>query len=267
MKLIFNQFDVKQNFAEARNHRGIGKVERAIGFVQSVLNRYNIEADDSLIYHKTYNNSKKLIWERIKVLLPFIQQSMNRKRPRFSQYSPNILMFGSELDDYGNIKQLIQRLDDNEATLKAKDYEYVRDLMDDLEVIRTAYNNDWKKYTWLTKKTYDKRNKLNQHSKDRIKRELTPNTKILYYIGDRDEPQQKWRQRWSGPWKIKGEVIDDSSVEIYDTETGNSKWVSVDRIKLYKARDPEMVKLSQYHSSFVDHGQAMQQRALHKHKL
>ena len=201
------------------------------------------------------------------MLLPFIQQSINRKRPRFTQYSPNILMFGSELEDYGNIKDLIQRLDQEEKTLKEEDYEYVRDLMDDLDVIRQAYKDDWKKYTWLTKETYDKRNQTNAMSIERVRRDLKPNTKILYYIGDRDAPQQKWRQRWSGPWQIRGKVIDDSTVEIFDPQNGNSKWVSVDRIKLYRKNDPSMISWMKHNQELLNHQQRIQQRALATHQL
>ena len=247
---IFKEFKVTQNFAEARNHRGIGKVERQIGFVQSLLNRYNIEADNSLVYHKTNNPSKKLIWERVKVLAPFIQQTINRKRPRFTQYSPNMLMFGTELNDYANIKELIQALDDNQHKFKTKeqkeDYLYVRDLIDDIEVIRTAYTKDWQKYTWISKQAYEKRNQLTKLTQDKIDKELKLGTKILYYIGDKHEAQQKWRQKWTGPWLINSEVIDHSTVQIADPENGNSKWVSVDRLKLFKQGKREVMKLKTY---------------------
>ena len=261
MHRIFEHFNVTQKFAEARNHRGIGKVERQIGFVQTLLNRYNVEANDSLIYHKSKNNNKKLIWERIKVLLPYIQQSINRKRPRFTQYSPNMLMFGSELNDYANIKQLIQRLDKDEKILPKEDYEYVRDLIDDLDVIRKAYEDDWKKYTWISKAAYEKRNKLTQWSKERMDRELKQSKKVLYYIGDKEAPQQKWRQKWSGPWVINSDVIDHSSVQIADPKTGNAKWVSVDRLKLFKNGDKDIMKLSQYYKELHEHNQQITDEA------
>ena len=264
---ILLHFNVTQKFAEARNHRGIGKVERQIGFVQTLLNRYNVEANDSLIYHKSKNNNKKLIWERIKVLLPFIQQSINRKRPRFTQYSPNMLMFGSELNDYANIKQLIERLDKDEKILPKEDYEYVRDLIDDLDVIRKAYEDDWKKYTWISKATYEKRNKLTQWSEERMDKELKQSRKVLYYIGDKEAPQQKWRQKWSGPWVINSDVIDHSSVQIADPKTGNAKWVSVDRLKLFKNGDKDIMKLSQYYKELHEHNHNITEEANNRFKL
>ena len=110
-------------------------------------------------------------------------------------------------------------------------------------------------------------NQILTSKEERIRRELKPNTKILYYIGDREAPQQKWRQRWSGPWQIRGKVIDDSTVEIVDPQNGNSKWVSVDRIKLYRKNDPDMISWMQYNNELLNHQQRIQQRALLRHQL
>ena len=55
---------------------------------------------------------------------------------------------------------------------------------------------------------------------------------ILYYIGDKQVSNRKWRQRFTGPWLID-KVINEHSLIISDPTTGNQKRVSFDRIKLF----------------------------------
>ena len=264
MKQLFNIAGVQQNFAEARNHRGIGKVERIIGYIQSIINLYNVESDYKLIPSDQSKYSKNKAWSRLKSILPFIQSSINRRHPRFTQYSPNMLVFGRELDDFTNIKESIQNTQNVCGTLDTKDYQYMLKLLEQLDTIQQSYINDWQKYTHYTKATYDKQHKITEQTIDKIKEKYTKNTKVLYYIGDRQIAQQKWRQRWSGPWIIH-KLIDDSTVEIGDMETGNISTVSVDRIKLWNSGKDTWTH-KQY-SEYDEYKRTIINQATNRHQL
>ena len=236
IKMLMKLTGTTHHFAEARNHKGIGKVERLVGFIQSTLNLYNVQSGYQLITQGNDRISKREVWARVKALLPFIQQSINRRRPRFTQYSPNMMMFGSNLNDYGNINKMIQAFETHDDTPKMKqtDVKYVRNLLENLKAIHMAYKTDWQKYTRLSANEYNKRNNI-QEEKDKAKilKTFQKNDKILYYVGDRQTVSKKWRQRWSGPWRIKSIDSETVAIEIIDDETQNSKYVSVDRIKLF----------------------------------
>ena len=234
MKILTKITGIKHTFAEARNHRGIGKVERLIGYIQTIFNLYNVNSDNQLIPQDHSFVSKRAVWQRVKAILPFVQQSINRRKPRFTQYSPNMIMFGSELNDYGNIKKMIQQLNQPELkeTIKQTDYEYMHDLLTRLDTIQSSYDADWRKYTRYSAKSYNERYKIDS-AKDKMKilEQFKRGDQILYYVGDRQVAGRKWRQRWSGPWHIKSIDSDTVAIEIEDRETTNSKYVSVDRIK------------------------------------
>ena len=236
IKMLNQLIGIQHNFAEARNHRGIGKVERLIGFIQTIFNLYNVQSNNKLLPSDTSQMAKDEVWERVKALLPFIQQSLNRRKPRFTQYSPNMIMFGSELNDYGNIKNMIRKLNKNQKDednkLSKTDYEYIAQLLKRLQSIQSSYEADWKKYTRYSAVSYAKAHHI-QAVKDlqTILNTYHVGDKVLYYIGDRQVAQRKWRQRWSGPWTISSVDQKTGAIEITDGETVNSKHVSVDRIK------------------------------------
>jgi len=234
MKILMKVTGIKHTFAEARNHRGIGKVERLIGYIQTIFNLYNVNSDNKLIPKDHSYVSKQAVWQRVKALLPFVQQSINRRKPRFTQFSPNMIMFGSELNDFGNIKNMIHQLNQPEmkSTLKQEDYEYIQDLLVRLQTVQDSYERDWRKYTRYSAKMYDKRYNIeNEKDKAKILQRFKQGDQVLYYVGDRQVAGRKWRQRWSGPWHIKSIDSDTIAIEIEDRETTNSKFVSVDRIK------------------------------------
>ena len=240
LKLLTRVLGIKHTFAEARNHRGIGKVERLIGYIQTIFNLYNVQSNNQLIPNDTEDNyvSHDDVWERVKALLPFVQQSINRRKPRFTQYSPNMLMFGTELRDYGNIKEMINELNteykkDNKS-INTKDYTYLSELLQKLDTIQQSYKDDWEKYTHYSAQQYNEKFKIKIiKDKKKILDTFHVNDKVLYYVGDRQVASRKWRQRWSGPWYIKSVDAETCAIEIEDRDTANSKFVSVDRIKLW----------------------------------
>ena len=95
-------------YEEPNHHRGIGKVERVIGFVQSILQRFNVQLDEQLTEYEHSDDA----WQTIKVILPHIQAAINQRRPRFTTFSPNMLMFGSNNSDLSNIDIIANRFEE-----------------------------------------------------------------------------------------------------------------------------------------------------------
>ena len=54
----------------------------------------------------------------------------------------------------------------------------------------------------------------------------------MYYIGDRQVANRKWRQRWSGPWTIL-QRLNDRTLIISDNKEDISRRVTIDRVKIY----------------------------------
>ena len=247
---------VTHNFAEARNHRGIGKVERLIGYIQTIFNLYNVQSGNKLIPSDRSDYSKRQVWERVKAVLPFIQQSLNRRKPRFTQYSPNMMMFGSELKDYANIKTMIQALETerNDKNIIRTDFVYIKKLLSDLQTIQSSYESDWKKYTHFSKKQFDTQHNIKADNLKVILDTFHVGDKVLHYVGDRQVASRKWRQRWSGPWKIASIDNNTAAIEIMDEETANSKFVSVDRIKPWN-NGADTISLSDFDELEIHHNQ------------
>ena len=228
---------VNLQFAEPKNHRSIGKIERVIGFVQSILQRYNIMLDEQLIDL----NDIKRNWLTIQTLLPHIQAAINQRRPRFTTFSPNMLMFGTNVRDLSDIDSLISSMEDiykdnTDYSASSKDYVYVQQLLHKLRKIYKSFNEDWMKYVRISKKQYDNKYNINDRTIKRNRKLFIQGKRVLYFIGDKYTAQQKWRRKWTGPWVIT-HVLNDSTVIIADPETGNQKRVSIDRLKLFKITD------------------------------
>ena len=261
MKILMKITGIKHTFAEARNHRGIGKVERLIGYIQTIFNLYNVNSNNQLIPTDHSYLSKQAVWKRVKAILPFIQQSLNRRKPRFTQYSPNMIMFGSELNDYGNIKKMIQELNQPTVrkTVKQEDYEYIHDLLTKLDTIQSSYDADWRKYTHYSAKMYNTKHNIKENeNKEKILKQFKTGDQVLYYVGDRQVAGRKWRQRWSGPWHIKSIDSETVAIEIEDRETTNSKFVSVDRIKPWN-NGSDTITLSEFEEYENDQNKQQQQ--------
>ena len=58
---------------------------------------------------------------------------------------------------------------------------------------------------------------------------------VLYYVGPNRGTNGKWRQTWTGPWRIH-QKCGKYRVTIIDSR-GKSKEVSIDRLKSFKASD------------------------------
>ena len=257
MKALTKLTGVQLELAEPRNHRSIGKVERTIGFIQSIIQHYNLLLSERLTQQDNYESS----WHAIESILPFIQLAINQHRPRFTTISPNMLMFGSNVQDISDIDGLHQLLKDiqiqkgekKKEVLQKDDYEYLQQLIDQLHDIRQLFKQDWKKYVWISAQQHNQKYKITPKSIQRNKKIFQKGKKVLYYIGDKQVPQRKWRRKWTGPWTID-KIINDTTIIIGDPESGNQKRVSLDRIKLFKERDnKEYIKLFNNDQEYVEH--------------
>ena len=254
---------MKQELAEPRNHRSIGKVERVIGFLQTVIRRYNLLLDkrftnNVIDYHEA--------WRVIEIILPFIQFGFNQRRPRFTTFSPNMLVFGRNMRDISDIPRLRQRLqeiqeaaEEEEKPMKNTDYRYLQELITNVERMNNIFKEDWKDYTYLSVKQYNSRWKITENKINKYKHKFKVGEQVLYFIGDKEWPMKKWRERWTGPWRVD-KIINNSSLIIADITTGNQKRVSFDRIKLFNRSKyklyneiiPREEDYEQYHEQLLD---------------
>ena len=227
---------IKLELAEPRNHRSIGKVERTIGFLQSIINQYNVLLSNKLVQEGI--ESYEQAWEIIKIILPFVQLSINQKRSRFTAISPNMLMLGSNVRDASDLGDLNAELRkvDIDVNINSDDYKYVESLFTRIQELHQIFKNDWKEYCRVSRKYYNERWKISKKRINWYKRQFKIGTKVLYFIGDKEVSQRKWRRKWSGPWIIS-KHLNDSTCIITDSDSGNQKRVSFDRLKVFKERD------------------------------
>ena len=237
---IIETIGVKQHFSEPRNHKGTGKVERVIKLIQQIIAAYNIESGGKLV--QQWNTEK--VWRIVKSLLPFIQFGINQRCPRFTKSSPNMLMFGERLSDIEDISLKIKEMmkDDNKEKLKETELSYIDQLTTKLNVLRQLYKKDYDKYSLVTKNQYDKRFHITKHLENNLK-QFQPGKRVLFYVGDIPTTTKKWRQHWSGPWRIL-KRFNDRTVEIFDPSDGAKQTVTIDRLKIYL--ENEHMKYDEY---------------------
>ena len=259
IKTLLKLTNVKFEMAEPRNHRSIGKVERIIGYIQQILNQYNLLLENQLT-DKIHEFDQA--WKTIETIIPLIQLSLNQRRPRFTTFSPNILMFGSNMNDVTDIARMQLNLNklynNNNYDLKKNDYKYLSKLIENLKSIRTMFENDWKKYTWQSKEYYNRKFNINENSIKRYRKKFKIGSKVLYYIGDKKVARYKWKSKWTGPWIID-KIINDTSLIIKDIENGNQKRVNFDRIKLFNTRDYENIYSLQFDSKYLKYQKQLQE--------
>ena len=224
----------EHQIAEPRNHRSIGKVERIIGFLQSVINHYNLILDNEL----TEFEDVEIAWTKIKILLPFIQFGFNQRVTRITGISPNMAIFGTNLNDLTDIGRMNAKIEEfsENADLDKRDFALLRQLRDNIRDMNEIAKSNWQEVTKLSVKSYNDRNKITPELVARNNENYKAGNRVLYFIGDKKVARNKWREKWSGPWIID-DKLNDSTVIISDPTTGNQKRVSIDRIKIYHARE------------------------------
>ena len=222
--------DYEHQIAEPRNHRSIGKVERVIGFLQGVINHYNQLLNKQL----TDFGDREIAWTRIRILLPFIQFAFNQRVMRITGISPNMAMFGTNLNDLTDFSRMDKVVAESaeDKNIKKRDYELLNQVRDEIKRMHKIAESNWKEVTKLSVKTYNNRYNITPNTIENNKKNYKVGDLVLYFIGDKQTARQKWREKWSGPWTID-KRLNDTSIILGDPTSGNQKRVSLDRVKKY----------------------------------
>ena len=237
IKRLFDAVGVESYYSEPRNHQGTGRVEAKIKFIQQILNAYNVESGGIL----ADPNRRKRANNIIKALLPFIQFSLNQTVSRFTTFSPNMLMFGTQLAEIVDVTLFVKKLK-NSFDKNDRDYEYVSNLIKHLRFVHRQFKKDWKHYIYVSKENH--RRKYNIDKRHKYSRKyFQSGKKVMYYIGDKAVSFRKWQQRWTGPWNVVKRV-NERTLIISDSKDGAMADVSIDRCKPY--RKDEMYSLAEY---------------------
>ena len=178
--------------------------------------------------------------EAIKIALKFIQFGMNQRILSFTAVSPNMLMFGSQLNELTDVKSKIKQLKElkKEKSNKYKEteLEFLNNLISNLKILLKLYNKDYNKYVKIMKKSYDK-------NKYDIK--YNSNDKVMYYVGDRNSHSRKLRRKWTGPFNVI-KHINDNTVEIATAKENITMPVHISRLKKYFKRKNEFWPIKSY---------------------
>jgi len=230
MRYMEKLLDYEHQIAEPRNHRSIGKVERVIGFLQGVINHYNQLLNKQL----TDFGDREIAWTRIRILLPFIQFAFNQRVMRITGISPNMAMFGTNLNDLTDFSRMDKIVEKSakDKNIKKRDYELLSQVRDEIKRMHKIAESNWKEVTKLSVKTYNNRYNITPNTIENNKKNYKVGDLVLYFIGDKQTARQKWREKWSGPWTID-KRLNDTSIILGDPTTGNQKRVSLDRVKKY----------------------------------
>ena len=250
-QLLLESLDTDYQYAEANHHRGIGKVERTIRFVQNTLQKFNLQLNEQLV-----GNDHSKAWKIIKILLPHVQAAINQRRPRFTTFSPNMLMFGWQNKDCSNINIALSRLEEiyrnkqNKTTFD--DYSYLKNIFQRLIWMYKQFKDDWIKYVYLSKEQYDTKYNITSNTIKRNRAQFIEGNKVLYFIGDKHVRHGKWKRKFTGPWTIV-KVLNDSTVIIQDDELGSQLRASIDRIKLFNKNEIESYQETFDNDEFIEY--------------
>ena len=115
--------------------------------------------------------------------------------------------------------------------------EYLDQLILNLRTIHKHFKSQHATYMKITKETYDKKFDIPDYS-DEQRRQFVAGKQVLYYIGDVSVAMKKWKQKYSGPWRIL-QRLDNRTVVIVDPKDSVSMRVTIDRLKLYIVGETE----------------------------
>ena len=131
--------------------------------------------------------------------------------------------------------EICVRQDINDGNVKTNDCELMDEMADKLEHMQSKHNQSWKEYMKVTKQAYDE--KYNIDKKQKVNKQIYKvGNKVVYYVGDQQLPNKKWRQRWTGPWNIY-EVLDERTIYIGKEDDIKLYRAGIDRCKIYHERE------------------------------
>ena len=153
-----------------------------------------------------------------------------------------MMMFGTQLDEITDInvfrngftKLLKYKNEEKQSNWNPTELELLNQLDVHLKAIKDLYNKDYNKYVKIMKENYD----LNKYDI-----EYEKNEKVVYYIGDKDSPMRKLRNKWTGPWRVTNQLYP-NTVILMDDKKGEEFSAQLNRVKKYNSR--EFWTLSQY---------------------
>ena len=186
----------------------------------------NLTLDGSILNEK---NIRQTINE-IKLLLPSIQYSINQKLKSFSSVSPNMLLFGKQMNDpIDNTVKLTDAIDElhklQDSNQFHKSFDIIARIQKSLQLMRSIYQRDHNKQIYRMKLNYNKNKLSNIFNKG---------DKVLYYIGDRAHTSRKLRPRFSGPFIV--DWVKGNTAQIRNEDTQETM---VCHCKMLKRYNPE----------------------------
>ena len=227
---FYDLFKIRKLFTSSYHPETNAKAERVVQEVKKALRLVNVTLDGELTDKKQI---KRAINE-ITMLLPSIQFSINQKLKTFSPVSPNMLLYGTNLNDTMDCTVAIDELNkmrDNKDYNKA--FKFIDELNKQLKVVRSMHDYNYKKYVFVMKKNYDK---------NKMQSQFEIGDKVVYYIGKRAYTNLKLRPRFTGPFKVI-KLIGDNACRILNEDTNETMVCHVKMLKKYNEEyfTPELV--------------------------
>ena len=105
---LYQTMNIRKIFTSSYHPETNAKAERTVQEVKKAYRMIDISLDGNL----TEGKSTAKACRQMKLLLPSIQYSINQKIKRFTPFSPNMLVFGKNMNDYiSNTYSLDQAMD------------------------------------------------------------------------------------------------------------------------------------------------------------
>ena len=157
-----------------------------------------------------------------------LQHGFNQRVMRITGISPNMAVFGSNMNDLTDLGRMNGKIDEfsKDKDIDKRDYELLRSIRDNVKEMNEISQNNWQEVTKLSVKSYNDKNKITAELVARNNQNYKVGNRILYFIGDKQVARGKWREKWTGPWIIE-KKINDSSIIITDPTSENQKRVSI----------------------------------------
>ena len=220
---FYQTFGIRKLFTSSYHPETNAKAERIVQEVKKAYRMLNITLDGDL----TDSKRLKSIVNEIKLLLPSIQYSLNQKLKSFSPVSPNMLLFGKQMNDpIDNAISIELAMDKLNEMKHNKSYHKAFDIIarvnKSLQLMRDIYNRDHKRQVYRMAKNFNKHKLANF---------FQPGDKVVYYIGNRSYTNIKLRPRYSGPFTVVS--ISHNTAKIHNDDTNDTLVCHIKMLKRY----------------------------------